>query len=83
VIDWKRRGLQLAEVVNRHQKERMLNDRNLGWELAAEMLRLGKIEDQAKKKFLQYWKCKDKKKRERLFNEYLEISRQVDQGESI
>jgi hypothetical protein len=80
VIDWKRRAVELAIVVNRHEKERMLNDRNLGWELAKQMLKDAKIEERAKVKFWEWWRCSDKKKRKRLYDEYLKLVRSVNQG---
>ena len=79
MIDWRRRGLELAGVVNRHQKDRMLNDRDLGWKIAKELLRLAKIEDKAKKKFLEWYHCKDKKKYKPLYEEYLELVRSVNE----
>ena len=44
MIDWKRRCLELAEVVNRHRKDRMHKDMKLGWEMAKELVEIGKRE---------------------------------------
>ena len=38
MIDWKSRCLGLAEVVNRHRKDRMHSDMKLAWEMAQEIL---------------------------------------------
>ena len=75
MIDWKRRALELAEVVNRHHKDRDLFDMYLGWEIAKEVIDLGKREGEAQQKFMEHWRCPDKKKRERLYAEYLEMIR--------
>ena len=75
MIDWKRRALELAEVVNRHRKDRMHSDMKLGWEMAKELIDLGKREGKARKKFMESLRCPDKKERERLYAEYLEMIR--------
>ena len=75
MIDWKRRALELAEVVNRHHKDRMHSDMKLGWEMAKDLIDLGKREGEAQKKFMESWRCPDKKEREKLYNEYLEMIR--------
>ncbi len=49
MIDWKRKCLELAEVVNRHRKDRMHTDMKLGWEMAKELIELGKRECEAKR----------------------------------
>ena len=59
MIDWKRRALELAEVVNRHRRDRMINDMKLGWEIAEELIELGKRETKAQQKFLEDWRCPD------------------------
>ena len=75
MIDWKRRALELAEVVNCHRKDRMHSDMKLGWEIAEELLELGKREGKAQQKFMEHWRCHDKKEREKLYSEYLELIR--------
>lgn len=75
MIDWKSRCLELAEVINRHRKDRMHGDMKLGWEMAKELLELGKRDEKAQQKFMQHWRCPDKKERERLYAEYLELIR--------
>ena len=75
MIDWKRRALELAEVVNRHRKDRMHADMKLGWEMAKDLIDLGELEGKARQKFLESWRCPDKKEREKLYNEYLEMIR--------
>ena len=75
MIDWKRRALELAEVVNRHRKDRMHADMKLGWEIAEELIELGKRESKAQLKFLEHLRCPDKKEREKLYSEYLELIR--------
>ena len=73
MIDWKRRALELAEVVNRHREDRKYEDYKLAWEIAEELLEMGKREGEAQQKFLESWRCPDKKEREKLYNEYLEL----------
>ena len=75
MIDWKRRALELAEVVDRHRKDRMHADMKLGWEMAKGLIFLGKREGEARQKFMEHWRCPDKKERERLWAEYLEMIR--------
>ena len=75
MIDWKRRALELAEVVDRHRKDRMHADMKLGWEMAKDLIELGKREGKAQKKFMEHWRCHDKKEREKLYEEYLELIR--------
>ena len=76
MINWKRRCLELAEVIDRHRRDRMHSDMKLGWEMAKELIRLDKIEKKAQQKFMEHWRCPDKKKRGVLFDEYLELIRQ-------
>lgn len=78
MIDWKRRGLDLAVVVNRYEKDRLIPDRKLIFKMAAEMLRLAKLEMMAKKKFLEWHLCSDNKLAEKLYEEYLELVRSID-----
>ena len=73
MINWKRRALELAEVVDRHRKDRMHSDMKLGWEMAQELSERGKREEKTQKKFLEYWNCSDKKKKVRLYDEYLAL----------
>ena len=73
MIGWKRRCLELTEIVNRHRKDRMHSDMKLGWEMAQELIELKKAEEKAQKLFKEWWKCKDKKKAEKLYTKYLEI----------
>ena len=68
MIDWKRRALELAEVVNHGSFLQALS-------MAKELLDLGKREGKARQKFLESWRCPDKKERERLYAEYLEMIR--------
>ena len=75
MIDWKRRCLELAEVVYRHRKDRMHTDMKLGWEMAQDLIELGKRDSKAQKKFMEHWRCPDKKEREKLYAEYLELIR--------
>jgi hypothetical protein len=75
VIDWKRRALELAEVVDRYRRDRMHNDRLLAWNMAQELIELGKREDKARKKFFEWNSCTDKKQAEKLYDEYLELIR--------
>jgi len=77
MIDWKRRGLALAVVVNRNRKDRMHSDYLLGWEMAKELVALAKIEEKANKKFLQWYRCSNKVKAEKLFEEYLKLVRKI------
>ena len=75
MIDWKHRCLALAVVVNRHCKDRMYKDMQLGWKMAQEFIELGKREDKAQEKFLEHWRCPDKDERKKLYEEYLELIR--------
>ena len=75
MIDWKRRALELAEVVNRHRKDRMHSDMLLAWNMAKDLPELGKRESEAQQKFMEHWRCPDKKEREKLYEEYLEMIR--------
>lgn len=77
MIDWKRRGLDLAVVVNRYEKDRLIPDRKLIFKMAAEMLRLAEIEKNSKKKFLEWNRCDDPSRAQILYQEYLEIVRSV------
>ena len=45
MIDWKRKCLELAEIVNSHRKERLHKDMLRAWELAKEIIKLGKVEE--------------------------------------
>ena len=73
MIDWKRRCLELAQVVNIHRRDRMHSDMKLGWEIAQELIELAKREDKARLKFMEYWRCADKKESVQLYAEYLEL----------
>jgi len=75
MIDWKRRALELAEVVDRHRKDRMVNDKKLAWEIAHNLLKQVREEDKARALFLKYWREKDKVKAQEHLQEYLEIIR--------
>ena len=77
MINWKRRCLSLAKVVDRHRRDRMHNDMKLGWEIAKELINLNKIEEKAQKKFMEHWRCPDKKKWVVIYDEYLELIRQL------
>ena len=79
MIDWKRRCMELAEVVNRHRQERMHNDMQLGWKMAKRLMELHTLERKAQEKFLEWWKCTDKKKREPLYAEYLELLKRIEE----
>ena len=75
MTDWKRRALELAEVVNRHRKDRLHSDMLLAWNMAKDLPELGERETKALQKFLESWSCPDKKEREKLYSEYLEMIR--------
>ena len=75
MIDWKRRCLELAGVVDRHRKERMVNDKKQAWVMAQELIELGKREDKAQVKFMEYWREPDKKKARVIYDAYLELIR--------
>ena len=77
MINWKRRCLELAEIVDRHRRDRMHSDMKLGWKMARELIELNKIEEKAHTKFMEHWHCPDKKKREIIYDEYLELIRQI------
>ena len=68
MIDWKRRALELAEVV-------ISEDMVLAIYTAMDLLELGKREGEAQQKFMEHWRCHDKKEREKLYSEYLELIR--------
>ena len=68
MTDWKRRALELAEAV-------MNDETTFPWHLAEELIELGKREGEAQKKFMEHWRCPDKKEREKLYSEYLEMIR--------
>ena len=71
MIDWKRRALELAEVV--YRQEWVLDDMSPGWEMAKDLIELGKREGEAQQKFWEHWRCPDKKEREKIYSEYLEL----------
>ena len=48
MIDWKRRALELAEVVLFHRKNRAYSDMVQVWSKAQELIDLGKQEDEEK-----------------------------------
>lgn len=73
MINWKRCALELARIVSRHRKDRLHKDMLQGWDLAKEVIELGKKEKKAKEKYLEWWKCEDKKEAIILFDEYLEL----------
>lgn len=73
MINWKRRALELAKVVSCHRKDRMHVDMLQGWKLAREIIELGKKEKKAREKYLEWWKCEDKKEAVILFDEYLDL----------
>ena len=77
MIDWKKRGLELARVIDRHRKERMVIDKVLGWTIAQEMLRLEKLENKAQKKYVEWHRCEDNKKSNELYEEYIELIRKA------
>ena len=66
MINWKEACLNFARVVDRHRKGRMHSDMKLGWEMARELIELGKREDKTRQKFMEYWRCDDKKKSKEL-----------------
>lgn len=67
MVDWKRRCLELAEMV-------VSEDMVLIY-TAMELIELGKRDEKAQKKFMEHWRCTDKKESERLYAEYLELIR--------
>ena len=67
MTDWKRRALELAEAIIREDMVLIY--------MATEVIELGKREGEAQKKFMEHWRCPDKKERERLYAEYLEMIR--------
>ena len=73
--DWKRRALELAEVVMFHRKNRTYGNMVQGWSVAQQLIDLGKREGKAQQKFMEHWRCPDKKEREKLYEEYLEMIR--------
>ena len=75
MIDWKRRALELAEVVLFHRKNRAYSDMVQGWSMAQELIDMSKREGKAQKKFMESWRCPDKKERKKLYKEYLEMIR--------
>jgi hypothetical protein len=81
MIDWKRRGLELARVVDRYRKERLITDRKLIWEIAEILLKLEKIEAKAQAKYFEWVRCEDRKSREKIFEEYLELIRKAGMNE--
>ena len=76
MIDWKQRCLELAEIVNRHRKDRLHRDMQQAWEMAKELIRLGKVDDKASKKFMEWWRCEDKDRAVKIYAEYLELIRE-------
>jgi hypothetical protein len=75
ILNWKRRALELTKIVNCHRKDRLHRDMLQAWELATELIELDKKEKKLKKKFLEWWKCKDKKRSQIIYDEYLELVR--------
>ncbi len=73
MTDWKHRCLEFAEIVNRHRKDWMHKDMKLGWKMAQDLIELGKREEKARLKFMEHWRCPDKKESEKLYAEYLEL----------
>ena len=63
----------MAEIVNRHRKDRLHRDMLHGWKMAEELIELNKKDKKAKKKFLEWWKCEDKDVAAKLQAEYLEL----------
>ena len=70
MINWKRRALELAETVNRYHKKKFHSDMKLAGDQARELIDLGKKEKKAREKYLEWWKCEDKKESVKLFDEY-------------
>ncbi len=77
MINWKRRCLELAKVIDHHRKDRMHSDMKLGWEMAEDLIKQNKIEEKAQRKFMEFWRCPDRKKGEIIYDEYLELVRQL------
>ena len=73
MIDWKRRALELANLILEYQIDSFNNEGTLVQEMAEELIELGKREGKAQKKFMEHWRCPDKKEREKLYSEYLEL----------
>jgi len=42
MIDWHLRCIELARIVDRHHRERMLKDKKLAWNMASELIELDK-----------------------------------------
>ena len=75
MIDWKRRCLELADVVKRYRTYSFNSDIKIAEKMAQELIELGKREDKARQKFMEYWRCADKKESAQLYAEYLELIR--------
>ena len=45
MIDWKRKCIELATAVRKHEKERMIVDKKQAWIMARELLKLAKEDD--------------------------------------
>ena len=45
MIDWKRKCIELATAVRKHEKERMIVDKQYAWIMARELLKLAKEDD--------------------------------------
>lgn len=83
MIVWRIRCLELARQVNRHEKTRLIADKQKAWEMAREILAAEKFDDKVWAKYMEWWKCPDKEQAMDLFDEYLDMVRQQNEQEVI
>lgn len=78
MIDWEKRCIELAEIVNRHRKDRMHVDMHLAWKMATKLLKVQKIQQLKILKWKEYNSCPDRKKRDKLWDEYMDLVRAME-----
>ncbi len=78
MIDWKKECIKLAEIIDRHRKDRMHPDMLEGWALAEKLVRVKKLEERKRKKFQEYSNCAQGRKRKHLWKEYTDLTRKME-----
>lgn len=76
MIDWKARSIELAELIIRYKKGRLITDRHLIFNKAEELIKVAELEDMVKGKFLEMWHCEDELEKNKLYEDYLELMHQ-------
>ena len=77
MIDWEKRCIELATIVDRHRKDRMHLDMLRGWAMAQKLIKIQKLQKKKVLKWQEYNSCPDRKKRDILWDEYMVLLREM------